>query len=113
MTTTNVYCIKPDAVISSDLSREFSVAFPEFDLLTQIERFSHQKPLKDHLSEIAMTHKQFSEVLVWMLRHDLLMQLFTYLILIVPEAFSYELNLSWEDDFDPEEPEESSLPGIP
>ena len=96
MTTTNVYCIDPKAKITGDLARQFQVDFPSFDLLSEIERFGLHKPLKEHLAEISMTHKQFSDVLVWLLRHNLLMQLFMYLVLIIPESFAYELN--WEQD---------------
>ena len=34
-----------------------------------------------------MTSKKFSEVLVWMLRHNVIVQLFTHLMLVVPESF--------------------------
>ena len=89
MTTSNVYSINPALTVSFALVQQFEADFPSLPpLLRQLERFSVPKPLKDHLADISFSHKQFSDVLVWMLRRDVVVQLLTYLVLIVPESFS-------------------------
>ena len=50
------------------------------------------KPVKEHLADISMSHKQFSDLLVWLLGHDILLQLHAHLVLLVPESFELE----WE-----------------
>jgi hypothetical protein len=89
MATTNVYCIHPALTVSHELVKQFEADFPAMpSLLRQLERFSVPKPLKDHLAEISVSQKQFSDILVWMLRRDVVLQLCTYLLLVVPESFS-------------------------
>ncbi len=89
MATTNIYCIHPSLTISQHLVRQFEEEFPALpSLLRQLERFSVPKPLKDHLADISFSHKQFSDILVWMLRRDVVLQLCVYLQLIVPESFA-------------------------
>lgn len=112
MTTANVYCINPDVQVTQALCKQFESDFPSLSLLQQLARFSAAKPVREHLTEITVSHKQFSDVLVWMLRRELVLQLFTYLILIVPESFECDgMTPSWEtfqdgglEDAEPEFP---------
>lgn len=85
MTTSNVYVVNPDMELSPRLMASFERDFTGLSLVEQLERFSFPKPVKSHLGDISLSHKQFSEVLVWMLRRDIIIHLFTYLLLIVPE----------------------------
>lgn len=93
MKTQNVYCINPKCAISKSLKDQFTVDFPGLSLLQELKRFSFPKPVKDHLLEISMSPKLFSEVLVWFLRRDLVIQLFTYLLLSLPNVQQNEEKL--------------------
>lgn len=62
-------------------------------LVEQLERFSFPKSVKDHLIDLTLSAKQFSDVLVWLLRRDILIQFHTYVLLIVPETFGGALSV--------------------
>lgn len=50
------------------------------------------------MAEISISHKKFSDILVWMLRRDVVLQLFSYLLLIVPEDFAAVHRTEKEDE---------------
>lgn len=58
--------------------------------MKQLKQFSFPKTVREQLGQITVTQKQFSDILVWMLRRDVLLQLYTYLMLIIPESFDME-----------------------
>ena len=86
MTTSSVYVVQSQPhLVTADVKRQFAAEFDNLDLLQQLQRFSMAKSVKQHLSEISVSSKQFSEILVFLLKKDLVVQVFTYLMLIIPQ----------------------------
>ena len=106
MKTQNVYCINPKCNITEDLVEQFSADFSDLSLLDQLKRFSTAKPVKEHLTEITISHKLFSEVLVWFLRKEMVIQLFTFLLLSIPTTGSRS---NQERDTEPSDQEKNAL----
>lgn len=64
---------------------KFARQFPSFRLAELLERFSTPKPLIEHMSQFAPTlQRDFINVVVWLLKHNLLEQMFVYVFLMVP-----------------------------
>jgi hypothetical protein len=64
---------------------KFARQFPSFRLAELLERFSTPKPLVEHMSQFAPTlQRDFINVVVWLLKHNLLEQMFVYVFLMVP-----------------------------
>jgi hypothetical protein len=64
---------------------KFARQFPSFRLAEMLERFSTPKPLAEHMSQFAPTlQRDFVNVVVWLLKHNLLEQMFVYVFLMVP-----------------------------
>eukprot|EP01132_Coremiostelium_polycephalum_P009228 gene9228-11306_t len=94
MTKNNYYVLTPDAtsyrsgaptIDYLELNKKFSSLFPEFKLSDILHRFSSSRPLSEHISKFSSQyHSQFLSIVGWLLQHDLIVQLFTYVHLMVP-----------------------------
>jgi len=69
------------------LERKFDRWFPSFRLATMLERFSTPRSVAAHLADLpAALERDFVAVVIWLLRHDLVLQLHEYLYLVVPSS---------------------------
>ncbi|KYQ90548.1 UPF0171 family protein [Tieghemostelium lacteum] len=88
MTKNNYYVLSPSSNNSFDyieLNKKFTILFPDFKLPDILQRFSTARPLSDHISKFLNTHhSQFLQVVGWLLQHDLILQLYTFIHLIIP-----------------------------
>lgn len=67
------------------LCGKFGRQFPSFRLPETLERFSTPKPLVEHMSQFSPTlQRDFVNVVVWLLKHNLLEQMFVYVFLVIP-----------------------------
>ncbi|KAG2455859.1 NPRL3 protein, partial [Polypterus senegalus] len=86
----NVYMLSPHANISlySPLAEQFSQHFPGHDLLSMLAKFSLPVCLSEFKNPLAplVQEVQLIQMVIWMLQHRLLMQLHTYVCLLVPPA---------------------------
>ncbi|XP_028669963.1 GATOR complex protein NPRL3 isoform X1 [Erpetoichthys calabaricus] len=86
----NVYMLSPHANISlySPLAERFSQHFPGHDLLSMLAKFSLPVCLSEFKNPLAplVQEVQLIQMVIWMLQHRLLMQLHTYVCLLVPPA---------------------------
>ncbi|EGG22631.1 UPF0171 family protein [Cavenderia fasciculata] len=85
MTKNNVYVLNPrnsnDLV---DLGNKFSTLFPEFKFQDILFRFSTARPLAEHISKIHQNYYVvFLQIVGWLLQHDLIVQLHTYVHLMI------------------------------
>ncbi|EGC37140.1 hypothetical protein DICPUDRAFT_30795 [Dictyostelium purpureum] len=85
MTRNNNYILRPDSNQDyRELDKKFSLLFPDFRLYDILNRFSVARPLHTHISKILpQYHTQFLSIIGWLLQHDLIVQLFTYVHLMV------------------------------
>lgn len=71
----------------SVLCGKFARVFPSFRLPETIERFATPKPLAEHMSLFSPTLQvDFVNAVVWLLRHDLLVQLHVYVYLLIDDV---------------------------
>uniref|UniRef100_A0A6B2L715 GATOR1 complex protein NPRL3 C-terminal HTH domain-containing protein n=1 Tax=Arcella intermedia TaxID=1963864 RepID=A0A6B2L715_9EUKA len=87
LTKLNVYTLNPNPPIQSLQSyiTQFKQDFPSFDFCATLENFSIPKKLMNHMSRLsANLQPNFVNVVSWLLRHDLLVQVHTYVYLICP-----------------------------
>jgi len=79
---TNVYVLASQAPthVSSALIEEFYMKFPGISLLVVMAEFSLPVSLSQHgnLTHLADQQTQLLQIIIWMLQHNLLMQLHTY-----------------------------------
>ncbi|XP_042201456.1 GATOR complex protein NPRL3 isoform X2 [Callorhinchus milii] len=84
----NFYMLSPDANIStySPLADQFAQQFPGNDILTVLSKFSLPTSLSQFKNPLAppMQEAQLVQMMIWMLQHRLLIQLHTYVCLLVP-----------------------------
>ncbi|KAF2077655.1 hypothetical protein CYY_001042 [Polysphondylium violaceum] len=86
MTKNNFYILTPRSQVNyATLSQTFSVLFPDFKLYDILQRFSTARPLAEHISKIPSSqyHTTFLAVVGWLLQHDLIVQLSTYIHLMI------------------------------
>jgi hypothetical protein len=83
--------------VTAKVREQFRTEFSGLDLLTQLQRFSTAKSVKEHLAEISVSSKQFSEILVFLLKKDLIVQIFTYLMLIIPQEGENAFELTFDE----------------
>uniref|UniRef100_T1JKU7 GATOR complex protein NPRL3 n=1 Tax=Strigamia maritima TaxID=126957 RepID=T1JKU7_STRMM len=86
---TNVYILSPNAPthIDSPLVEKFNEIFPGINLLVIMAEFSLPVSLsqRGNPTHIAYQQTQLLQIIIWMLQHNLLMQLHTYVYLIPTE----------------------------
>nr|XP_020511552.1 GATOR complex protein NPRL3 isoform X1 [Labrus bergylta] len=86
----NVYMLSPHANISlySPLAEQFSLQFPGHDLPTVLAKFSLPVSLAEFRNplEAPAQEAQLIQMVVWMLQRRLLIQLHTYVCLLVPPS---------------------------
>ncbi|XP_059499186.1 GATOR complex protein NPRL3 isoform X3 [Stegostoma tigrinum] len=84
----NFYMLSPDAniCIYSPLVEHFTQQFPGNDLLSVLSKFSLPTSLSQFKNPLAppMQEAQLVQMVIWMLQHRLLIQLHTYVCLMVP-----------------------------
>lgn len=84
----NVYMLSPNASVClySPLADEFSCQFPGHDLPSFLSKFSLPVSLAAFKNPVApaVQETQLIQMVVWMLQHRLLIQLHTYVCLMVP-----------------------------
>ncbi|XP_060678433.1 GATOR complex protein NPRL3 isoform X2 [Hemiscyllium ocellatum] len=84
----NFYMLSPDAniCIYSPLVEQFTQQFPGNDLLNVLSKFSLPTSLSQFKNPLAppMQEAQLVQMVIWMLQHRLLVQLHTYVCLMVP-----------------------------
>uniref|UniRef100_A0A914WBV3 GATOR complex protein NPRL3 n=1 Tax=Plectus sambesii TaxID=2011161 RepID=A0A914WBV3_9BILA len=91
---TNLYAVAPDAALSKQLIEQFSETTPNHQLSTVLAEFSPPVTLLDFTNP--MLHEMEEQVVrrrivVWALRHHLLVQLHTYLYILPPLSTSARL----------------------
>jgi hypothetical protein len=80
------------------LCGKFARQFPSFRLPETLERFSTPKPLVEHMSQFSPTlQRDFVNVVVWLLRHNLLEQMFVYVFLMIPPPDAKQLDAAARD----------------
>lgn len=87
---TNVYVLNPNPKCSDFyfpfIGQKFSRVFPAFRLPEVLESFSVPKKLGEHVLSLSPTlQKEFVEVVIWLLRHDFLMELHTFVFFVTPD----------------------------
>ncbi|XP_056143532.1 GATOR complex protein NPRL3 isoform X2 [Lampris incognitus] len=86
----NVYMLSPHANIClySPLSEQFAQQFPGCDLPSMLAKFSLPVSLAEFRNplEAPVQEAQLIQMVVWMLQHRLLIQLHTYVCLLVPPS---------------------------
>ncbi|XP_043945375.1 GATOR complex protein NPRL3 isoform X2 [Protopterus annectens] len=86
----NIYMLSPNANIchSSSLAEQFSRQFPGHDLITMLAKFSLPVSLSEFKNPLAppVQEAQLIQMVIWMLQHRLLIQLHTYVCLMVPPS---------------------------
>nr|XP_005306209.1 GATOR complex protein NPRL3 isoform X4 [Chrysemys picta bellii] len=84
----NVYMLSPNASVClySPLAEEFSCQFPGHDLPSVLSKFSLPVSLSEFKNPLAppVQETQLIQMVIWMLQHRLLIQLHTYVCLMVP-----------------------------
>uniref|UniRef100_A0A8D0HP71 GATOR complex protein NPRL3 n=1 Tax=Sphenodon punctatus TaxID=8508 RepID=A0A8D0HP71_SPHPU len=84
----NVYMLSPNASVHlySPLADEFSCQFPGHDLPSVLSKFSLPVSLSEFKNPLAppVQETQLIQMVIWMLQHRLLIQLHTYVCLMVP-----------------------------
>ncbi|GAV05353.1 hypothetical protein RvY_15501 [Ramazzottius varieornatus] len=87
---TNVYAISPNASIKvlSDNVEEFHQKFSDPSLLEILSDFSMPQPLRDVVPPFSdnMDTGKLTQIVIWCLKKELLMQLHTYVCLIPPDV---------------------------
>ncbi|EFA86403.1 UPF0171 family protein [Heterostelium album PN500] len=101
LTKNNVYVLTPPTKITDnnnnnnsssnnnnssyiDISNKFNIQFPEFQFQDILLRFSSARPLAEHISKFHQSyHVTFLQIVCWLLQHDLIMQLHTYIHLMI------------------------------
>ncbi|XP_060116779.1 GATOR1 complex protein NPRL3 [Heteronotia binoei] len=90
----NVYMLSPNASLClySPLADEFSCQFPGHDLPSVLSKFSLPVCLAEFKDPLAppMQETQLIQMVVWMLQHRLLIQLHTFVCLMVPPKVEEE-----------------------
>ncbi|KAF9306765.1 Nitrogen permease regulator 3 [Mortierella antarctica] len=84
----NVYVVAPQAGISESLVTEFSQHFPTLSLPTVLHELSTPKAYKAHIPGAGKDKEVqtlYLEMLTYLLRKDLVVQLHTYILILVPE----------------------------
>ncbi|KAG0094016.1 Nitrogen permease regulator 3 [Podila epicladia] len=84
----NVYVVAPQAGISESLVAEFSQHFPTLSLPTVLHELSTPKAYKAHIPGAGKDKEVqtlYLEMLTYLLRKDLVVQLHTYILILVPE----------------------------
>jgi hypothetical protein len=87
LTKLNTYTLNPnttDHFYQHVMAAEFHREFPRFPLHATLELFSAPKKLGDHIQRHHTSlHREFVNIVIWLLRRDLLIQLHTYIYLII------------------------------
>ncbi|KFH63478.1 hypothetical protein MVEG_10887 [Podila verticillata NRRL 6337] len=84
----NVYVVAPQAGINESLVLEFSQHFPTLSLPTVLHELSTPKAYKAHIPGAGKDKEVqtlYLEMLTYLLRKDLVVQLHTYILILVPE----------------------------
>ncbi|KAG0035109.1 Nitrogen permease regulator-like 3 [Podila clonocystis] len=84
----NVYVVAPQAGINEFLVTEFSQHFPTLSLPTVLHELSTPKAYKAHIPGAGKDKEVqtlYLEMLTYLLRKDLVVQLHTYILILVPE----------------------------
>jgi len=85
LTSSSVFVPNPEAKLPVQLTQSFAHSFPSFRLPEVLEKFSIPKHLKSHVHGLASVKQDdFINVVVWLLRHNLLLELNTYFYLNIP-----------------------------
>ncbi|XP_072458286.1 GATOR1 complex protein NPRL3 isoform X5 [Notamacropus eugenii] len=96
----NVYMLSPNASVClySPLADQFSQQFPAHDLPSVLAKFSLPVSLSEFKNPLAppVQETQLIQMVIWMLQHRLLIQLHTYVCLMVPP--NEEDNRTREED---------------
>eukprot|EP01133_Synstelium_polycarpum_P010789 gene10789-12572_t len=98
MTKNNIYILTPDRsshtnskINYGELAAKFAVLFQhEIKFHDILLRFSTPRPLAEHISKFHQTyHVTFLQIVGWLLQHDLITQLHTYVHLMCPTSLRY------------------------
>ncbi|XP_029913720.1 GATOR1 complex protein NPRL3 isoform X2 [Myripristis murdjan] len=84
----NVYMLSPHANIClySPLAEQFAQQFPGHDLPSMLAKFSLPVSLAEFRNPLEAPVQELIQMVVWMLQHRLLIQLHTYVCLLVPPS---------------------------
>ncbi|KAF9936082.1 Nitrogen permease regulator-like 3 [Mortierella alpina] len=94
----NVYVVAPQAAINESLVPDFSQHFPTLSLPNVLHELSTPKAYKAHIPGAGKDKEVqtvYLEMLTYLLRKDLIVQLHTYILILVPEYI--KLGCSIED----------------
>jgi len=86
LTKTNIYVLSNEPSSNYDqLDQDFTGSFPNFRFDEILERFSKPRTLGEHVDLlIPSLQRDLVDVVIWLLQRDLLVQLHTYVFLIIP-----------------------------
>mmetsp|Transcript_16539 Transcript_16539/g.18384 ORF Transcript_16539/g.18384 Transcript_16539/m.18384 type:complete len:267 (+) Transcript_16539:903-1703(+) len=109
LTMSNVFILNPNPQGEEKgqyfpfLAQKFATVFPAFRLSEILHRFSYPVPLSQHVQHLAAPlQRRFVEVLVWLMKRGLVMQVYTFIHLNIPAPDDY--NLEEEQVKEPEHP---------
>eukprot|EP00124_Ichthyophonus_hoferi_P005354 Ihof_evm2s755 gene=Ihof_evmTU2s755 len=89
MSKNNTYIVSPTAVtdINSDEAVFFSRYFSPHSLAAALSKFSQPKQLSEHVDSLSPSQlKELINMVIWLLRHHMLIELHTFVYLLVPDA---------------------------
>ena len=83
----NVYLTSPAAALSDEAARDFAAAFPRWKLPDTLAAFSQPATLGEQANLLNATmRRDLVNVVVWLLKHGLLVHCHRYVLLLVPPA---------------------------
>jgi hypothetical protein len=86
LTQSSILVVNPEAEFEFLLDQSFAHAFPSFRLPEVLQSFSSPIPLVSHAQKLPPTkQKDFLNIVLWLLRHNLLIELNTYIYLNIPK----------------------------
>ncbi|KAF8939654.1 Nitrogen permease regulator 3 [Dissophora ornata] len=88
----NVYVVAPEADVNQTLIAEFSNTFPTLSLPNILHELSTPKAYKAHIPGAGKDKEVqtvYLEMLTYLLRKDLIVQLHTYILIMVPEYIKF------------------------
>eukprot|EP01087_Luapelamoeba_hula_P017870 TRINITY_DN5677_c0_g1_i1.p1 TRINITY_DN5677_c0_g1~~TRINITY_DN5677_c0_g1_i1.p1 ORF type:complete len:779 (+),score=88.29 TRINITY_DN5677_c0_g1_i1:1874-4210(+) len=92
----SVLVLDPRAPLPFQLDQSIAHSFPAFRLPEVLELFRQPRPLKGHMKALGKASTRvgdFENVVVWCLRHGLLVEWNTYFYLNIPRGDSFSLSL--------------------
>jgi len=92
LVTNNIYVLNPsiESLPTRNLSERLNKRFPSHTLSKEIDRFSQLRTLGEHLPDASnpQAQREFIELVSWLLREDIIVQVFQYPYLLLSHVQS-------------------------